>query len=103
MFVMSFQSATAGMIGTGQAVATASMQAERAALVNTLSRSDVASQLQAQGVDPLAAKARVASMTDQEVASLSGQIDALPAGAMSDGATWAIVIVAVLLVWYLWK
>jgi hypothetical protein len=103
LFAMSFQSAMAGMIGTDQAVATASAQAERAALINTLSRSDVASQLQSQGVDPEAAKARVASMTDQEVATLSGKIDSLPAGAMSSGAGWALAIVIALVVWYLWK
>ena len=102
MFAMSFQSAMAGMIGTDQAVAAASTQAERAALINALSRSDVASQLQSQGVDPAAAKARVASMTDQEVTMLAGKIDSLPAGANS-GTGWAIAIVAVLVIWYFWK
>ena len=103
LFAMSFQSAMAGMIGTEQAVAAASAQAERAALINTLSRSDVANQLQSQGVDPEAAKARVASMTDQEVAALAGKIDSLPAGASSSGTGWAIAIVIVLVVWYFWK
>jgi hypothetical protein len=102
MFAMSFPSAMAGMIGTGQAVAAASTQAERTALINTLSRSDVALQLQSQGVDPEAAKARVSSMTDQEVTTLAGKIDSLPAGA-SSGAGWAVAIVVVLLVWYFWK
>ena len=102
MFAMSFQSAMAGMIGTDQAVAAASTQAERAALINALSRSDVASQLQSQGVDPAAAKARVASMTDQEVTTLAGKIDSMPAGA-SSGTGWAIAIVAVLVIWYFWK
>ena len=102
LFAMSFQSAMAGMIGTEQAVAVASTQAERSALINTLSRSDVADQLRLQGVDPDAAKARVASMTDQEVASLSGKIDSLPAGA-SSGWGWAAAIVIVVLVWYYWK
>jgi len=102
LFAMSFQSAMAGMIGTDQAVAAASTQAERAALINALSRSDVASQLQSQGVDPAAAKARVASMTDQEVTMLAGKIDSLPAGA-SSGTGWAIAIVAVLVIWYFWK
>jgi hypothetical protein len=101
LFAMSFQSAMAGMIGTDQAVAVASVQAERAALVQTLSRSDVANQLQLQGVDPDAALARVGAMTDQEVSALTGQIDALPAGASSSG--WAVAIVIVLLVWYFWK
>ena len=102
LFAMSFQSAMAGMIGTDQAVAGVSTQAERAALMNTLGRSDVANQLQSQGVDTDAAKARVASMTDQEVATLAGKIDTLPAGA-SSGAGWAAAIVIVLVVWYFWK
>jgi hypothetical protein len=103
MFAMSFQPAMAGMIGTEQAVAAASVQAQRAALISTMSRSDVASQLQAQGVDPAAAKARVAAMTDHEVSTLAGRIDSLPAGARSSGTNWAIAIVIVLLVWYFWK
>ena len=103
MFVMSFQSAMAGMIGTERAVAATSAQAQRAALIDTMSRSDVASQLQLQGVDPLAATARVASMTDEEVSALAGKIDSLPAGASSSGTGWAIAIVIVLVVWYFWK
>jgi hypothetical protein len=102
LFAMSFQSAMAGMIGTDQAVAATSTQSERAALISTLSRSDVAGQLQLQGVDPDAAKARVGSMTDQEVSTLAGKIDSLPAGA-SSGTGWAVAIVIVLLVWYFWK
>ena len=46
MFAMSLQPAMAGVIGTEQAIAATSAQAERAALIATLSRSDVASQLQ---------------------------------------------------------
>jgi hypothetical protein len=34
---------------------------------------------------------------------LSGKIDWLPAGANSSGTGWAIAIVVVLLIWYLWK
>lgn len=102
LFAMSFQSVMAGMIGTEQAVAAGSADTARAALVQTLSRSEVAGQLQLQGVDPEAALARVGSMTDQEVAALSGKIDALPAGA-SSGAGWAAAIVIVLLIWYFWK
>ncbi len=102
LFTMSFQSAIAGMIGTDQAVAAASFQGERTALLTTLSRADVAGQLQSQGVDPEAAKARVSAMTDQEVATLAGKIDSLPAGANS-GTGWAVAIVIVLVVWYFWK
>ena len=97
---MSFQPAMAGVIATDQAITTTT---ERAALIGTLSRSDVASPLLAQGVDTDAAKLRVASMTDQEVAALAGKIDSLPAGASSSSTGWAVAIVAVLVIWYFWK
>jgi hypothetical protein len=102
MFAMSFQSAMAGMIGTERAVATAPAQGERDALVSTMSRGEVANQLLSYGVDPAAAKARVASMTDQEVAALKGNIDSLPAGANSN-AGWVAAIVIALLIWYFYK
>src|SRR5439155_17050187 len=47
---------------------------------NFLSRSDVANQLQSLGIDPSTANDRVAAMTDQEVQSLAGRINAMPAG-----------------------
>ena len=103
MFAMSLQPAMAGVIGTEQAISATSAQAGRAALITTLSRSDVASQLQAQGVDPEAAKARVASMTDQEVTTLAGQIESLPAGAHVSGWAIAGIVVIALAVWYFWK
>jgi hypothetical protein len=102
LFAMSFQSAMAGMISTDQVVASAAASADRTALLTTLSRGEVADQLRLQGVDPDAAKARVASMTDQEVAALTGKIDSLPAGA-SSGWGWAAAIIIVLVVWYYYK
>jgi hypothetical protein len=103
LFAMSFQPAMAGVIATDQAMSTSATQTERDALLSTLSRSDVAGQLLAQGVDTEAAKLRVASMTDQEVAALAGKIDSLPAGANSSGTGWAVAIVVVLLILYFWK
>lgn len=99
LFAMSFQSAIAGMIGTDQAVASAAASADRTALLTVLSRSEVADQLRSQGVDPDLAKARVASMTDEEVTALTGKIDSLPAGA-SSGWGWAAAIVIAVVVWY---
>lgn len=98
LFALPFQSAMAGMIGTQQALAVASAQADRDAIVSALTRSDVASQLQSQGVDTNAAKARVAAMTDQEASALAGQIQSAPAGAHVNG--WAIAVVVALVVWY---
>jgi hypothetical protein len=103
LFALSFQPAMAGVIATDQAITSTAPQTDREALISTLSRSDVAGQLLAQGVDTDAAKLRVASMTDQEVAALNGQIASLPAGASSSGTGWAVAIIIVLVVWYFWK
>ena len=94
-----FQLAQAGMIGTEQVVAAAT---DRAALVDLVTRADVARELQAFGVDPAQVKARIASMTEQEIASLAGQVDSLPAGALSNGAAIVLIIVVAAVVWWLW-
>ncbi len=91
--------AQAGMIGTDQVVPSAS-QLDRAGLLNLVSRSDVTSQLQALGVDPAAAMERVAAMTDEEVRSLAGQLEAVPAGA--DGSGVALLILVAVIVWLVW-
>lgn len=101
LFAMPFSPAMAGMIGTDEALAASAAQTSRATVLAALSRADVATQLQSQGVDPSAAKVRVASMTDQEVTSLAGQIDSLPAGANSNG--WVAVIIIAVIVWYFYK
>jgi len=96
---MPFHVAQAGVISTDQAVASA--QSDRAAVLSLISRSDVASQLQALGLDPATAKDRVAALTDQEVSTLAGKLQAVPAGA--DGGGWVLLIIIIALVWYFWK
>src|SRR5258706_9193226 len=78
-----YQMSQAGMIGTEQ-VAPSTSQADRDTVLGFFSRADVANRMQAMGVDPQAAKDRVASMTDQEAQSLASRINSMPAGAMSD-------------------
>ena len=94
------QFAQAGMIGTDQ-VASVASQADRNTVLQFLGRADVTSQLQSLGVDPAAVKDRVAAMTDQEVQSLAGKIDSMPAGADSSGAVLLLLVVAVV-VWWVW-
>ena len=100
-----YQISTAGMIGTDQVVSASSAQADRAAVLGFVNRGDVARQLQSLGIDPKSAQERIAALSDQEVRSLAGKIDSLPAGA--DSSDWAIgiLVVAVIAVvaWYLWK
>ena len=98
LFALSVQGAQAGQIGADQAAA-ASPSPERALVLGTLDRSDVVAQLQAAGVDPLAARERVKSMTDQEVHALAQDIQAAPAGGVTTWGWVAIVVIAAL-VWY---
>lgn len=103
MMLLPFQTIQASMIGTDQLTSVASVQADRASVLSLLNRSDVTSQLQTMGLDPQAARDRVAALTDQEVRALAGQLNSLPAGA--DGGWWiaAVVIIGVLIWWMYYK
>ena len=103
MAMLPFQIAQAGMIGTDQIASISSAQSDRAAVLSLISRSEVSSQLQALGISPGTARDRVEAMTDQEVRSLAGQLDSLPAGAKSNGWVWAVVIIVGLVIYFNWK
>jgi len=83
----------AAMIASEQAIA-ASTQHERETVGRFLVRADVQRQLAALGA-PNAAE-RVALLSDDEVRSLAGKIDSLPAGADS-GVTFLVIIALILL------
>ena len=83
----------AAMIGSQQAIS-ASTAAERDTVSRFVARADVQRQLAALGA-PGAAE-RVASLSDDEVRSLAGKIDSLPAGADS-GVTFLLIVALVLL------
>lgn len=93
-FVGFTQSVHAAMISTEQAVAAHTSQQNRERLAAALERPDVAAELERMGVDKSEAQARVAAMSDDEVAAMAGRIDSLPAGGDVLGA---IVFVFVLL------
>jgi hypothetical protein len=100
MIWIPYQVAQAGMIGTDQ-VATASSQTDRSAVLSFVSRADVASQLQAMGLDAATAKDRVAAMSDTEVSYLANRISSLPAGADTAGVLLLILVIAA--IWWVWK
>jgi hypothetical protein len=103
MMLLPFQTIQAGMIGTDQMASVASAQADRASVLSLLNRSEVASQLQALGLDPKLAKDRIAAMTDEEVRSLAGQLNSLPAGAGDGWWIAAVIIVGVVIWWVYYK
>ena len=91
--------ARAGLVGTEQALSEAArpgdMQAQRSRVVAFIQREDVQRQIQALGVDPKEAAARVASLSDAEVAQIAGRVDQVPAGA---GAAEIFIILGVVFV-----
>ena len=68
--------ASAGIVATDQIAASAG----RDRVKSFLDRAEVQVQMQALGVNPQAALARVDALSDDEVASLAGRLDQLPAG-----------------------
>jgi hypothetical protein len=90
-----FPAAHAGMIGTEAVVNAAQVQQDRERLRNAINRDDVKAELLARGVDPAQVQARVDSLTDQEVQSLSGKINQLPAG--GDSFLGALVFIFIVL------
>jgi uncharacterized protein DUF6627 len=101
MVVLPFQ-ASAGLIGTDQVISAAQAVAARDKVVSLIERTDVARQLQAYGLTPENARARVNALSDFEVAKLAGQLDSMPAGANSTGLI-LLILVIVLVWWLFWK
>ena len=92
------QVAHAGMIATESVATTTELvqvESRRAHVLATLNRADVTDALVNKGVDMDAARARIASLSDQEVLALADQLDHAPAGA--SGVLGAIVFIFLLL------
>lgn len=87
--------AAAAMVGTEQVIQEARADLDREHVLEMLDRDDVRSQLEAMGVDPAEAKARVDRMTDAEIATLAEHLDELPAGS---GVLTAVVIIFIVFV-----
>lgn len=100
VLALSFQAAQAGLIGADQAAA-GTPEPDRALVLGALDRAEVQAQLQAAGVDPIAARERIRAMSDQEVHALAQDIQAAPAGGMSGWGIVAVVLVAAAIWYYL--
>ena len=84
--------AHAGMISPN------SPEAERERVLGMLERPEIAQQLEKMGIPAHEAKARVGAMTEAEVLSLAGRLDAVPAGGAMTNQDFLIVIIIVLLI-----
>lgn len=90
-----FHAVQAGMIDADLVNSAATVQADRALVMNYLTRAQTASEFQALGMDAQQAIERVSAMTDAEVGTLAGQINTAPVG----GELVALVLV-VFVIWY---
>jgi hypothetical protein len=85
--------ASAGIVATDQVAA----GSERDRVTSFLERAEVQAQMQALGVNPQAAVARVNALSDDEIAGLADRIDQLPAGG-SDVLTVLVAVFLILLI-----
>jgi hypothetical protein len=88
--------AAAGVVGTAEAIA-ASRGDARATVDAALARADVREQLAAMGVDPAAIEGRVGALSDEEIATLAGQIGQAPAGGDALAVIGVVFLVLIIL------
>jgi hypothetical protein len=103
MLTLQFSMVQAGMIGAEEMLPAATVQADRNLVTAALTRTEVATQLQAMGVDSALAQERVAAMTDNEVHALAGNVDTAPAGAIWHGVWWILAIALAAVIYFNWK
>ena len=94
----SLQSAAyAGVISTQEYITTVDREATRARIDAVLAREEVRSQLEQYGVDPVAADARIAALTDQELEQLATDLENMPAGGSALAVIGIVFIVLLIL------
>ena len=94
------QSAQATLVGTEEVAASQgvhSTSALREQVHATLMRPDVAAALQERGIELTQAQARIAALTDDEVAQLAYTLDTAPAGASDVLGTIVFIFVLLLI------
>ncbi len=95
-----YQVASAGMIASDQGVVSAAN--DRVALDALFARAEVANQMQALGIDPASANARVAALTDAEAHTLAKHVGDAPAGGVYAAAIIAVILIAIV-AWGIYK
>ena len=89
--------AMADIVSTDQIATEQRTEIQRVAVRDFLGRDDVQAQLEARGVDARDALLRVNSLTASELATLSTQIDTLPAGEGALGFVIGLIVIFMLL------
>jgi hypothetical protein len=95
-FSTSWIPAHAAMVSTAEILKHSQRNLDSEGLHMLFDRSEVRNHLEALGVDSKEAKARVDSLTDEEVAQLATQIDQMPAGGDGLGILVGAALIAFL-------
>jgi hypothetical protein len=90
--------AQAEIVDTDAMAAPSQAEMDRAKVQTFLDRANVKERLQAMGLSGLAARDRVASLSDAEVHSLAQRIDSMPAGGALSQQDWILILLVVILV-----
>ena len=85
--------AQAALVGTADILQQQDRDLAREKVSQFMGRQEVAQQLQAWGVSPAEAEARVAALTDEEISLLADRIEQMPAGGDAVGFAIALAIV----------
>jgi hypothetical protein len=93
-------SAKAALVPTAQAVDVTNTAQIRSQLHVLFDRADVQTQLEAWGVDPQEARARVDTLSDQELENLSLRMDQMPAGGDALATIAVVSLIAFLVLLY---
>lgn len=88
--------AYASMVGTTTVLQQAQQQVDRAAILEMLDREALSAQLVELGVDPVAARARVAALTDGEIGQLNQRLAEMPAGGDALGIVLLLFLVFII-------
>lgn len=99
LFTGTIQTVQAAMISSEQVAErafTATADQDRARIITALSREDVQVALVERGIDPVQARERVASLTDEEASAIASQIENAPAGGGIIGAVVLVFLVLLL-------
>ena len=91
-----FQSVSAAMIGTKTMLKPDRTQNTRTYFHDLLSREDIQKVLVARGLNPHEAKARIDSLSDDEIEMIFENFSDLPAG--GDGTGFAVVVTMVIMI-----
>ncbi|HEX2565481.1 MAG TPA: PA2779 family protein [Burkholderiales bacterium] len=90
--------ARAATISTDDAISAGQASQDRERIKALVARPELAQALEKLGIAPENAKARVDAMSDAEVRTVAGKLDALPAGGALSNTDFLLVVIIVILV-----